>query len=53
MTAMLAATIPSVTFGDPLGAADPLSAGDRAPADVPAIPQDHDPSSANGSEPTT
>jgi regulator of protease activity HflC (stomatin/prohibitin superfamily) len=53
MTAMLAATIPSVTFGDPLGAADPLSAGDRAPADVPAIPQDHDPTSANGSEPTT
>jgi regulator of protease activity HflC (stomatin/prohibitin superfamily) len=53
MTAMLAATIPSVSFGDPLGAADPLSADDRTPADVPAIPQDHDPSSANGSEPAT
>jgi regulator of protease activity HflC (stomatin/prohibitin superfamily) len=44
MTAMLAATVPN--FGDPLGA------GDRTPADVPAT-QDYDPSSANGSEPAT
>ena len=49
MTAMLAATIPGVNFGDPLGSADPLSAGDRTEADVPAIPLD--PPAANGTEP--
>jgi regulator of protease activity HflC (stomatin/prohibitin superfamily) len=53
MSAMLAGTVPGANFGDPLGSADPLGAGDRAPADVPAIPQDHDPSAANGSEPAT
>ena len=36
---------------NPLGSADPLGAGDHAPADVPAIPPDLDPPSANGSEP--
>jgi regulator of protease activity HflC (stomatin/prohibitin superfamily) len=50
MTAMLAGAVPGVNFGDPLGSADPLSAGDRGPADVPALPPDLDPSSANGSE---
>jgi len=49
MTAMVAATIPGVNFGDPLGSADPLSAGDRTEADVPAIPLD--PPAANGTEP--
>jgi regulator of protease activity HflC (stomatin/prohibitin superfamily) len=51
MTAMLAATVPGVNFGDPLGSADPLSAGDRTQADVPAVPQDLDMPTANGSEP--
>ena len=51
MTAMLAATVPGVNFGDPLGSTDPLSAGDLAPADVPAFPQDLDTPAANGSEP--
>ena len=51
MTAMLAATIPGVNFGDPLGSTDPLSAGDRTPADVPAVPQD--PPAANGTEPAS
>ncbi|HEV2258402.1 MAG TPA: SPFH domain-containing protein [Streptosporangiaceae bacterium] len=51
MTAMLAATVPGVNFGDPLGSADPLSAGDRTQADIPAVPQDLDPPAANGREP--
>jgi hypothetical protein len=51
MTAMLAATVRGVNFGDPLGSADQLSAGDRTQADVPAVPQDLDPPAANGSEP--
>jgi regulator of protease activity HflC (stomatin/prohibitin superfamily) len=51
MTAMLAATMPGVNFGDPLGSADPLSAGDRTQVDVPAVPQDLDTPAANGSEP--
>ncbi|MGH3289433.1 MAG: SPFH domain-containing protein, partial [Streptosporangiaceae bacterium] len=51
MTALLAATVPGVNFGDPLGSADPLSAGDRAQTDVPAVPQDLDTPTANGSEP--
>jgi regulator of protease activity HflC (stomatin/prohibitin superfamily) len=51
MTAMLAATIPGVNFGDPLGSADPLSAGDRTEADVPAIPLE--PPAANGTEPAS
>jgi regulator of protease activity HflC (stomatin/prohibitin superfamily) len=53
MTALLAATVPGVNFGDPLGSADPLSAGDRTPADVPAVPQDLDMPTANGSEPAS
>ena len=53
MTAMLAATVPGVSFGDPLGSADPLSAGDYGPADVPAVPPDRDATSANGSEAAT
>jgi hypothetical protein len=53
MTAMLAATLPGVNFGDPLGSADPLSAGDRAPADVAAVPENADPRSPNGSEPAS
>ena len=50
MSAMLAATVPDVTFGDPLGSADPLSAGDHGQAGGPAVPQDLDTSAANGSE---
>jgi regulator of protease activity HflC (stomatin/prohibitin superfamily) len=50
MSAMLAATVPDVTFGDPLGSADPLSAGDYGQAGGPAVPQDLGPSAANGSE---
>jgi regulator of protease activity HflC (stomatin/prohibitin superfamily) len=50
MTAMLAATVPGANFGDLLGTADPLTGGDRSPADVPAVPQDP---STNGSDPTT
>jgi regulator of protease activity HflC (stomatin/prohibitin superfamily) len=50
MSAMLAATVPGVTFGDPLGSADPLSAGDYGQAGGPAVPQDLDTSAANGSE---
>ena len=53
MTAMLAATVPGVNFGDPLGSADPLSAGDRTQSDVPAVPQDLDTPAANGSEPAS
>ena len=51
MTAMLAATLPGVDFGDPLGPADPHSSVDRTPADVPAVPQNLEPPSANGAEP--
>jgi hypothetical protein len=51
MTALLAAAVPDVNFGDPLGSTDPLSAGDRTPADVPAVPLDLDTPTANGSEP--
>ncbi len=51
MTALLAAAVPEVNFGDPLGSTDPLSAGDRTPADVPAVPLDLDTPTANGSEP--
>ena len=50
MSAMFAATVPGVTFGDPLGSADPLSAGDYGQAGGPAVPQDLDTSAANGSE---
>jgi hypothetical protein len=53
MTAMLAAAVPGVNFGDPLGSADPLSAGDLPQADVPAVPQDLDTPAANGSEPAS
>ena len=53
MKAMLAAAVPGIDFGNPLGSADPLGAGDHAPADVPAIPPDLDPPSANGSEPAS
>jgi len=51
LTSMLAATVPGVNLGDPLGSADPLAAWDRTPADVPAVPQDPPP--ANGSEPVS
>ncbi len=51
MTALLAATVPDVNFGDPLGSTDPLIAEDRTPADVPAVPLDLDTPTANGSEP--
>jgi regulator of protease activity HflC (stomatin/prohibitin superfamily) len=50
MSAMFASTVPGVTFGDPLGSADPLSGGDYGQAGGPAVPQDLDPSTANGSE---
>jgi len=50
MSAMFAATVPGVNFGDPLGSADPLSAGDYGQAGGPAVPQDLDASAANGSE---
>jgi regulator of protease activity HflC (stomatin/prohibitin superfamily) len=50
VTAMLASSVPGVGFGDPLGSADPLSAGDYGPADGPALAQDWDTTSANGSE---
>jgi regulator of protease activity HflC (stomatin/prohibitin superfamily) len=53
MKAMLAAAVPGVDFGVPLGSVDPLGAGDRAPADGPAVPQDLDAPSANGSEATS
>ena len=53
MTAMLATTMPGVNFGDPLGSADPLSAGDRTQAEVPAVPQDLDSPAANGTEPAS
>jgi regulator of protease activity HflC (stomatin/prohibitin superfamily) len=52
MSAMLAATIPSMTFTDPLGSADPLSTAVPGPADASALPPDREASSANGSEPT-
>jgi regulator of protease activity HflC (stomatin/prohibitin superfamily) len=45
MTALLAATMPGVNFGDPLGSGDPTQ------ADVPAVPQDLDTPGPNGSEP--
>ncbi len=45
LSAMLAAAIPGTSFVDPLGPADPE-------AEVPAAPQDSDPTSANGSEAT-
>ena len=50
MTAMFSGTVPSVSFGDPLGSPDPLNIGDRGPADLPAMPQDLDVSFPNGSE---
>jgi regulator of protease activity HflC (stomatin/prohibitin superfamily) len=46
LSAMLAAAIPGTSFADPLGPIDPA----RADAEVPAAPQDSDPTSANGSE---
>jgi regulator of protease activity HflC (stomatin/prohibitin superfamily) len=52
MTAMLAA-VPGVNFGDPLGSADPLFAGDHTPAEMPAVPQDLNTPAANGSDPTS
>jgi hypothetical protein len=51
MTALLAAAVPGVNFGEPLGSADPLSAGDRTQADMQAVPQDLDTPGPNGSEP--
>ena len=45
MTAMLAATVPGVNFGDPLGTG--------GPAEMPAMPQDQDTSFPNGSEPAS
>ena len=42
MTAMLAASVPGVNFGDPLGSG--------GPADMPAMPQDQDTPFPNGSE---
>jgi len=53
MTTMLAATIPGVNFGDPLGSAGPLNAGDFGPAEMPAMPQDQDTSFPNGREPAS
>ena len=53
MTAMLAAAVPGMNFGDPLGSADPLNTAGPGPADVPALPPDRDASSANGSEPAS
>jgi regulator of protease activity HflC (stomatin/prohibitin superfamily) len=50
MSAMFAATVPGVTFGDPLGSADPLSGGDYGQAGGPTMPQDLDTSAANGTE---
>jgi regulator of protease activity HflC (stomatin/prohibitin superfamily) len=50
MTAMLAGALPGASFGDPLGSADPLAAGDPDQAGGPAVPQDRETSSANGSE---
>jgi regulator of protease activity HflC (stomatin/prohibitin superfamily) len=50
MSAMFAATVPAVTYGDPLGSADPLSTGNYGQAGGPAVPQDLDTSAANGSE---
>jgi regulator of protease activity HflC (stomatin/prohibitin superfamily) len=44
LNAMLAAAIPGNSFVDALGSADPVG----PEADVPAAPQDGDPSSANG-----
>jgi len=45
MTAMLAATVPGVNFGDPLASG--------GPAEMPAMPQDQDTSFPNGSEPAS
>jgi regulator of protease activity HflC (stomatin/prohibitin superfamily) len=53
MTAMLAAAVPGVNFGDPLGSADPLNTEDPGPADMPVLPADREASSANGSEPAS
>jgi regulator of protease activity HflC (stomatin/prohibitin superfamily) len=53
MKAMLAAAVPDVNFGDPLGSADPSGAGDGGQRDVPAPTPDRDPPSANGSEAAT
>jgi regulator of protease activity HflC (stomatin/prohibitin superfamily) len=52
MTAMLAA-VPDVNFGDPVGPADPLGAGDGGQRDVIAPTPDRDTPSANGSEAAT
>jgi regulator of protease activity HflC (stomatin/prohibitin superfamily) len=53
MKAMLAAAVPDVNFGDPLGSADPLGAGDSGQGDVPVPTPDTDMPSANGSEAAT
>jgi regulator of protease activity HflC (stomatin/prohibitin superfamily) len=45
LSAMLAAAIPGTSFADPLGSIDPVG----PEADVPAVPQDSEPTSANGS----
>jgi regulator of protease activity HflC (stomatin/prohibitin superfamily) len=50
MTAMLAAAVPGVSFGDPLGSADPFSPVDPPQSDI-AAAQELDPSSPNGSDP--
>jgi len=53
MNAMLAAAVPDTNFGDPLGSADPLGAGDIGQGEVPAPTPDRDMPSANGSEAAT
>jgi SPFH domain / Band 7 family len=48
LSAMLAAAVPGTSFVDPLGSIDPVGPA----AEVPAVTQDSDPTSANGSEAT-
>jgi regulator of protease activity HflC (stomatin/prohibitin superfamily) len=53
MQAMLAAAVPDVSFGDPLGSADPLTDVNFGQSDVPTPTPDRDTPSANGSEAAT
>jgi regulator of protease activity HflC (stomatin/prohibitin superfamily) len=53
MKAMLTAAVSDVNFGDPLGPADPLVAGDSGQRDVPVPTPEWDIPSANGSEAET
>jgi regulator of protease activity HflC (stomatin/prohibitin superfamily) len=46
LSAMLAAALPGTNFADPLGSIDPPVAD----AEIPVVPQDGEPPSANGSE---